>query len=184
MQASRDDSATKRCPRCGQTKSVADYYKKENGSPQSWCKACNNQRHRERYWADPEAVSRRYYDARIAADPGYVPRRLRPTKGPRPVKNPRGPRGSQPSREELKAQLDGYKMERGCADCGTRIHPIILDFDHLPGFEKRKNVSELLKSNYSARVVWDEVAKCEVVCSNCHRLRGLVRLGVIPMAAD
>ena len=61
------------------------------------------------------------------------------------------------------------KMERGCLDCGYNSHPEALDFDHI-GTDKIANVTALC---YSSK--WDkietEIAKCEVVCANCHRIR-------------
>jgi hypothetical protein len=42
-----------------------------------------------------------------------------------------------------------------------------MDFDHKPGFEKVKNVSQ---ANTFA-MVESEMAKCDLVCANCHRIR-------------
>ena len=67
-------------------------------------------------------------------------------------------------------KLNAIKLASGCVDCGYNKHPVALDFDHLPEFEKSFNVSAKVR-----RAPWDqilaEVAKCEVVCSNCHRVR-------------
>ncbi len=71
---------------------------------------------------------------------------------------------------ENKAYTDSVKMERGCADCGYRGHPAALQFDHLPGFEKRYKVSLMLGA-YQLHVIVAEIAKCEVVCGNCHAIR-------------
>lgn len=35
-----DATGTKRCPQCGETKSVDEFYKKANGRPQGYCKRC------------------------------------------------------------------------------------------------------------------------------------------------
>lgn len=70
------------------------------------------------------------------------------------------------------AILDRIKTEAGCADCGLRDveHPEIYDFDHLPGFEKRGTVASFLTRGTIEEML-EEVAKCEVVCANCHRVR-------------
>lgn len=68
------------------------------------------------------------------------------------------------------AKLQAYKMERGCADCGYKKWAGSLDFDHLPEFTKSFNIGK----NAGAKT-WEqllaEIAKCEVVCANCHRER-------------
>lgn len=69
--------------------------------------------------------------------------------------------------------LDAIKLEAGCADCGYREHPAALQFDHLPGTHK------LFRLSHSAQRAWHlvlaEVAKCEVVCANCHAVRTATR---------
>ena len=62
-----------------------------------------------------------------------------------------------------------YKLARGCADCGFNGHPSALEFDHLPQFEKHEAISRLVLGNRGPLEA--EIAKCEVVCANCHRIR-------------
>jgi hypothetical protein len=61
-------------------------------------------------------------------------------------------------------------LEAGCADCGYRAAAIALDFDHLPGFDKIERIAALAGCA-SLDKIKREIAKCEVVCANCHRLR-------------
>lgn len=68
-----------------------------------------------------------------------------------------------------KQWLIEYKLTKGCADCGFKAHPAALDFDHLPGFEKRQQIRSGQSFGWVA--LQEEVAKCEVVCANCHRIR-------------
>lgn len=63
-----------------------------------------------------------------------------------------------------------YKLKAGCADCGYNKHPEALDFDHLPQYEKKFNISGLARSNAAPETLWTEIAKCEVRCTNCHRI--------------
>jgi hypothetical protein len=44
-----------------------------------------------------------------------------------------------------------------------------MDFDHAPG-TKTFNIGRD-RGSRSAHVVAAEIAKCEVVCANCHRIR-------------
>ena len=67
------------------------------------------------------------------------------------------------------AFIAALKVRLGCADCGFNAHPAALDFDHLPGFTKTDNIARML-SRTRGRLL-EEIAKCECVCSNCHRIR-------------
>lgn len=60
---------------------------------------------------------------------------------------------------------------RGCTDCGlvNLEHPEIFDFDHVRE-GKAKPVSNYLTSGTLEELA-EEIARCEVVCSNCHRIR-------------
>ena len=71
----------------------------------------------------------------------------------------------------VKTFLADYKMKLGCIDCGYNKHHSALEFDHVKG-EKKLNIS-LAKSITQAK---EEIKKCEVVCSNCHRVRTYNRL--------
>jgi hypothetical protein len=73
------------------------------------------------------------------------------------------------STAERIAWTKGYKMAMGCADCGYNAHPAALDFDHLPGNEKIRDIKSGAQLGWAA--LQAEVAKCEVVCANCHRIR-------------
>ena len=83
------------------------------------------------------------------------------------------------SRDRLRADekrnvLSEYKIRVGCADCGYNDNPAALEFDHLPGKEKTRTVASLVYHSWEK--IWSEVAKCEVVCSNCHSIRTIERL--------
>jgi hypothetical protein len=68
----------------------------------------------------------------------------------------------------VKAWVQAEKMRRGCHDCGYAEHPAALDFDHLPGEVKLFALSACW--GRTLEEVQAEVAKCEVRCSNCHRV--------------
>ncbi len=59
-----------------------------------------------------------------------------------------------------------------CADCG-RLYPYyVMDFDHRPGEYKLFAVSAAVTSvRRSLEALRAEIAKCDVVCANCHRER-------------
>jgi hypothetical protein len=75
---------------------------------------------------------------------------------------------------ERREFLEKFKLDHGCLDCGYAEHSCALDFDHRPGEVKLFEPSEL-KSSGSWQQMLDEIAKCDVVCSNCHRVRTFSR---------
>lgn len=76
---------------------------------------------------------------------------------------------------EIKAYVDAIKSTTPCADCNVIYHPVCMDFDHT-GDDKVDNVARMITRFKSLAKVKQEIAKCQLVCSNCHRLRTLGRL--------
>jgi hypothetical protein len=60
-----------------------------------------------------------------------------------------------------------------CQDCGVQYAPHIMDFDHREGVDKFDHVGRLIL--YTKRKLLEEIAKCDIVCSNCHRERTHLR---------
>jgi 5-methylcytosine-specific restriction endonuclease McrA len=56
-----------------------------------------------------------------------------------------------------------------CMDCGRKFPPYVMDFDHVVG-TKRGTIASWYVS-ISEKALLEEIAKCEVVCANCHRIR-------------
>ena len=75
-----------------------------------------------------------------------------------------------------KAFVDKYKAEKGCKDCGIKYDPWIMDLDHLPQFKKCRGVSKIVLRAQSLNIIKIELKKCDVVCSNCHRIRTYSRM--------
>lgn len=57
-----------------------------------------------------------------------------------------------------------------CINCGAE-DTRVLEFDHLPQYEKTKGIAKLGQSCVSIQKIDKEIAKCEVVCKNCHAIR-------------
>lgn len=71
--------------------------------------------------------------------------------------------------------LNAYKLAMGCAHCGYSEHAVAMDFDHIDpktkSFGIGYGVTRITGSLDKAMPrIWDEVAKCRVLCSNCHRV--------------
>lgn len=75
--------------------------------------------------------------------------------------------------EKRAALLIALFSERPCADCGER-DPLVLEFDHLK--DKRFEIAKGIHDRRWKSVL-DEIAKCDVVCANCHRRRTALRAG-------
>lgn len=71
--------------------------------------------------------------------------------------------------------VDGIKTVP-CLDCNGTFDPVCMDFDHVRGL-KLFDVSVGVR-NKAWQEVLDEIDKCEIVCSNCHRIRTKNRRGV------
>ena len=68
-------------------------------------------------------------------------------------------------------------LGRKCFDCGASFpdHPEVYDFDHARG-TKEHNVSHLFTTSSWTKIA-TELKKCDLVCSNCHRIRTAARAG-------
>lgn len=59
-----------------------------------------------------------------------------------------------------------------CADCGL-YEPAIMDFDHVP--ERGPKLFNISVGVRGLATLEAELAKCDVVCPNCHRRRTIRR---------
>lgn len=57
-----------------------------------------------------------------------------------------------------------------CKDCGVSYPYYVMDFDHVCG-KKVAQVANMVARSASRKSILAEMAKCEVVCANCHRER-------------
>lgn len=57
-----------------------------------------------------------------------------------------------------------------CMDCNQKFPSYVMDFDHRDRTSKEYSVSEMLY-NFGLEKIKKEISKCDIVCSNCHRIR-------------
>ena len=69
--------------------------------------------------------------------------------------------------KENQRRLLAYLLEHPCTDCGES-DVAVLEFDHLR--DKVANISLMIRW-CPWRAIEAEIAKCDVVCANCHRRR-------------
>jgi hypothetical protein len=60
------------------------------------------------------------------------------------------------------------KENNSCNICGeTRFY--CLDFHHRDPSTKKDTVCNLIRHGYSTQTIKEEIDKCDIICSNCHR---------------
>lgn len=80
---------------------------------------------------------------------------------------------SKDARRERLDYIWNFLRKNPCVDCGqTDIR--VLEFDHVVG-EKVMGVTRAVQ--YSLEKVKQEIAKCEIRCANCHRIKTYTQLG-------
>lgn len=70
--------------------------------------------------------------------------------------------------QQKKQQIQELKSQMKCAKCGES-RGYVLDFHHLNPEQKENTIARMTSNNYELNKVYDEVKKCIVLCSNCHR---------------
>lgn len=67
--------------------------------------------------------------------------------------------------------LRELKEKTPCADCKLFYPACVMDFDHIRGMKKANVGKASYTYTWSIDKLKEEIAKCELVCSNCHRIR-------------
>ena len=60
-----------------------------------------------------------------------------------------------------------------CTDCKRKFPHYVMEFDHVPERGKKRGTIATLvgASSLEAPSVKEELAKCDLVCANCHKIR-------------
>jgi transposase len=72
-------------------------------------------------------------------------------------------------RTKIREYIQVYKESVGCVDCKEMYPYYMLDLDHLR--DKEFGINRFFTVTVDLEKVKEEMAKCEVVCANCHRIR-------------
>lgn len=78
-------------------------------------------------------------------------------------------------RSENRHNLAAYLQDHPCTDCGEP-DIVVLQFDHTSD-DKTDEIGRMLQDGVSWKRLLTEMAKCEVVCANCHIRRTARRHG-------
>src|SRR5688572_15187542 len=71
-------------------------------------------------------------------------------------------------RLEIRKFILSFLQKSSCMDCGLSDWRV-LEFDHRDRKTKKINIEDSTK--YSLKVAKEEIAKCDIVCANCHNIR-------------
>ncbi len=72
-------------------------------------------------------------------------------------------------RHMLRQWMREYKSGLVCARCG-QDHPATLHFHHLDPANKEYSISQMLSRHWGLDKIKAEIAKCIVLCANCHSI--------------
>ena len=75
------------------------------------------------------------------------------------------------ARKRVKRDLAIESLGARCKDCGNTFPYACYDFHHTDPTKKDECVSILIGNNRKLETILEEASKCELLCSNCHRLR-------------
>ena len=76
-------------------------------------------------------------------------------------------------RENVRQYLKEQKEKNPCSDCKVFFPYYVMEYDHL--HSKINSVSKIASTG-TLRQVIEEIEKCELVCSNCHKVRTWKRI--------
>jgi hypothetical protein len=71
-------------------------------------------------------------------------------------------------KKETQEWLRSLKAGKSCRYC-TESYAACLDYHHRDGTEKKFNIAKAATNGYSRETILKEIAKCDLICANCHR---------------
>lgn len=145
------------CRTCSEEKE-----KKEFHVGRASCKNCTNRIEREKYNSNKEKTlvrCRKYYKNNKEKKAEYHFRNREKNLLEFRI------RGKQ-RRDENSEILWQFLLDHPCIVCGEE-DPVKLEFDHLDNQKKNFNVGE--GRNLNSSKVIEEISKCQILCSNCHK---------------
>ena len=134
----------KKCSSCGKLKQESEFHwsNKLLRKRRGYCRTCQAKKHRK--WYENEDNAKKVKER---------------TK----VRNAR-------TRDENRRYVYDYLRNSSCKEYGES-NPAALDFHHRNPKKKVKEIPKMISSGYSLKSIRAEIAKCTILCSNCHRKR-------------
>ncbi len=139
------DPTSRICSKCQEPRSVTEFRKRD-----AQCRECRKA-YAKRYYADRRTYFEQYRETHRTK---YREQNVEILRR---------------SRAERYAALDVIKSQP-CVDCRGVFPLCVMDFDHRDPGSKTGAISSMAKHSPWEKVL-DEIAKCDLVCVNCHRAR-------------
>jgi hypothetical protein len=74
-------------------------------------------------------------------------------------------------RFKLRIWVSELKEGRPCFDCGIEWPYYCMEFHHLEPEKKIMSISQMVSHCKNKALILEEIKKCVLLCSNCHRIR-------------
>lgn len=140
------------CTKCGVEKLPSEFFVKDKhtGRLHAQCKDCYKE-HRKKYYSEHYY---KYHDAYLARAKNYR------TK----------------IKTEYREKMLEYLSSKSCVDCGE-ADIVVLELDHIDPTTKSFSISQAVRLGRRWDEVLEEIKKCQVLCSNCHKRRTAQQYG-------
>tara|TARA_R110002050_G_scaffold7274_2_gene28404 strand:+ start:9822 stop:10199 length:378 start_codon:yes stop_codon:yes gene_type:complete len=78
---------------------------------------------------------------------------------------------SRQRKRDMRSWYDNLKEKSNCSMCGISGlgNPWMMEFHHREKDKKTKELSYMVSNGYGKEKLLLEIAKCDIVCANCHR---------------
>lgn len=156
---------TKTCCRCDIIKDVGGFSKSKR-SKDGYASLCKQCRHEYNILPEVRDKNREYLRKEIAAKKEVYAARFLKSR----LKNADKIAAK---RLERVNWFHSLKHNQPCFDCGQRYPFYVLDYDHRDPSTKVKDVG--LLATHTNETLFAEIAKCDLICANCHHIRCAVR---------
>ena len=126
------------CPRCKELKPLAAFKRKKPSGWQAYCTPCRVAYRNQHYRTNKQTYCEKARQSMTAR------------------------------RARIRETIENAKKGEKCADCNKAYPPWKLQFDHLDPASKDGSLANMVARGVSVARVLSEIAKCEIVCANCH----------------
>lgn len=75
----------------------------------------------------------------------------------------------------LRTDIQMLKATTPCTDCKKHYPYYVMHYDHT-GTDKEADINHMVNQKRGRAAVMAEIAKCDVVCANCHAIRTYNRM--------